>query len=84
MVNNENLEKLLQKSARLLSWYECNKTSYFQTYFNKHFAIVRSNGYFVCCEQMDTNTVEVYFRAINNPVYRTCGEKIRTFINNKN
>ncbi len=77
MENNENLEKLLQKSARLLSWHECNQTSYFQTYFNKHFAIVRSNGYFVCAQENNNKSIEIYFRSIANPVYRTKGVIIK-------
>lgn len=77
MENNETLEKLLEKSARLLSWYECNQTPYFQAYFNKHFSNVRNHGYFVVCSELDNKSIEIYFRAIQNPIYRTQGVKVR-------
>ncbi len=70
----ENLEFLLNKSARLLRWYDYNKHEQsYQTYFNKHFAALRNMGYYVVMQEVNPKSIEIYFRAINNPVYRTSG-----------
>ena len=74
----ENLEILLNKSARLLRLYEFNQNDEkYKTYFNKHFSYIRSIGYFVVCSACNNDEVEVYYRALNNPLYRTPGVIIR-------
>lgn len=73
---NESLEKLIEKSARLLLWYDGNHERFFKNYFNAHFYHIRTLGYLVCCEQF-SDSVEIYFRDINNPEYRTIGIKFK-------
>jgi len=74
----ENLEFLLNKSARLLRLFEFNQNDEtYKNYFNKHFHYIRSIGYFTCCNEVSSKQIEVYFRAIKNPVYRTEGVLVR-------